>query len=270
MVAGRSIWEMSDPMNQELSADKIMNQPEVKLALYGRGLWNVKIWIGLGLLFLILNSFNDSGPRSPFWFSELILDALMIAGLWANEKYGLRKRIAVPRHLAPFIYMFLNWLFGMIFETSLTVNGQGIGGLHPQTYASFIIVQGDYITIAIVSYVLIRWMRLSFLEMFFVAGGKSLMEGVYMGSLQSTIASPLFLLTPILVGYYTLVYASFIALPLLFIDEKLLWKDEKPGRKLSPAFFLLLGFVLAWPIRLIIWGTLYSRLVELLFDLPPA
>jgi len=240
-----------------------------KEQLYGRGLWDVRIWIGLGLAFVFLNSFNDSEHRSPFWFSELILYTLMIVGLWANQKHDLRKRIRTPRRLAPFAYIFLNWFFGMVYETGLTVDGQGIGGLHSQTYVSFIIAQGDYITIAIVSYILIRWMRLSFREMFFLAGGKSLMEGIYTGVLLVTIVSPFFLLTPTLIGYYTLAYGSFIALPLLFIDEKLLWKDEEAGKKHSPAFFLMLGFVLAWPMRLIIWGLLYGRLIKLLFDLPP-
>lgn len=240
-----------------------------KEQLYGRGLWDVRIWIGLGLAFVFLNSFNDSEHRSPFWFSELILYTLMIVGLWANQKHDLRKRIRIPRRLAPFAYIFLNWFFGMVYETGLTVDGQGIGGLHSQTYVSFIIAQGDYITIAIVSYILIRWMRLSFREMFFLAGGKSLMEGIYTGVLLVTIVSPFFLLTPTLIGYYTLAYSSFIALPLLFIDEKLLWKDEEAGKKHSAAFFLVLGFVLAWPMRLIIWGLLYGRLIKLLFNLPP-
>ncbi len=240
-----------------------------KKQLYGRGLWDIRIWIGLGLAFVFLNSFNASGPKSPFWFAELILYTLMIAGLWANQKYDFRKKIRIPRRLAPIAYICLSWFFGMVYETGLTVNGQGIGGLHPQTYASFIIAQGDYITIAVVSYILIRWMRLSFREMFFVAGGKSLMEGVYTGVLLVTIVSPFFVLTPTVIGYYTLAYSSFIALPLLFIDEKLLWKDEEEGKKHSPAFFLLLGFVLAWPMRLIIWGLLYGWLVEVLFNLPP-
>jgi hypothetical protein len=239
-----------------------------KRTLYGHGLWNVKIWIGLGIVFLILNTFDRSEVSSPFWFSEYILYALMIVGLWANQRYDLRKRIAIPRRLAPAAYIFLNWFFGMVYEMGLTVNGQGIGGVHQETFASFILAQGDYITIAIVSYVLIRKLRLSFREMFFVAGGKSLMEGVFMGVLIATILSPWFILTPTLIGYYTLAYSSFIALPLLFIDEELLWKDGKQGKKHSAFFFLVLGFILAWPIR-IFWGLVYGPIVTRLLNLPP-
>lgn len=240
-----------------------------KKPLYGRGLWDIRIWIGLGLVFVFLNSFNDSGPKSPFWFAELILYALMIAGLWANQKHDLRKKIRIPRRLAPVAYICLNWFFGMVYETGLTVNGRGIGGLHPQTYASFIIAQGDYITIAVVSYILIRWMRLSFREMFFVAGGKSLTEGlIFTGVLTALIVSPMFFLSPILLGYYTLAYSSFIALPLLFIDEELLWKKGEPGKQHSTIIFWILGFVLAMPIR-IFWGLVYSPIVADLFNLPP-
>ena len=100
MCEGRAIWEMSDPMNPKLSADPIMNQSEVKRALYGRGLWNVKIWIALGIVFIVLNLTDAPALRSPYWFSELVLYSLMIVGLWANSRHDLRKRMRIPRKLA--------------------------------------------------------------------------------------------------------------------------------------------------------------------------
>ena len=168
-----------------------------KHPLYGRGLWDIRIWIGLGLAFVLLNSFNDSAPKSPFWFAELILYTLMIAGLWANQKHDFRKKMRIPRRFAPLAYLCLNWFFGMVYETGLTVNGQGVGGLHAETIPSFILAQGDYITIAIVSYTLIRTLRLSFREMFFVAGGKSLTEGlIFTGVLTAPHSLPHVLLVP--------------------------------------------------------------------------
>jgi len=157
----------------------------------------------------------------------------------------------------------------MVFETSLTVNGQGVGGVHPATIPSFILAQGDYIPIAIVSYFVVRQWRLSFREMFFVAGGKSLTEGlIFTGVLTALLLSPQFFLAPIVLGYYTLAYSSFIALPLLFIDEELLWKREGQKKQHSMSYFWLLGFLLALPIR-IFWGLVYSPIVTWLFDLPP-
>ncbi len=239
-----------------------------KTALYGRGVWNVKIWIGLGLAFLVLNSFDRSGPTSPFWFSEWILYGLMCVGLWGNGKYDLRKRINIPRPLAPIVYITLVWLFGMVYETGLTVSGEGIGGIHRETIPSFILAQGDYLPIAVVSYLVIRYFRLSFREMFFIAGGKSLTEGlIFTGVLTSVIVSPLFFFAPLVLGYYTLAYSSFIALPLLFINEELLWKNTEPVRRHSVVFFWILGFGLALPIR-IFWGLVYSPIVARLFNLP--
>ncbi len=252
-----------------LTEDNGLTEDHQKATLGGHGLGSVKIWLGLGLTFLFLNSYGNSAARSPYWFSAWILYALMFIGLWANWKFDLRKRIPIPRRLAPAIYIFLVWLFGMVFETSLTVTGQGVGGVHDETLASFILAQGDYIPIAIVSYVVVRKWRLSFREMFFVAGGKSLTEGlIFTGVLTAILFSPQFLLAPIVLGYYALAYSSFIALPLLFIDEELLWQNDRPTKRHSVTCFWVLGFILALPIRLF-WGLVYSPLVTRLFDLPP-
>jgi len=237
--------------------------------LYGRGVWNVWIWIGLGIIFVALNLSDTSEPRSPYWFSELILYGLMLVGLWANAKYDLRKKIGIPKNLAPVGYILLVWLFGMVFEASLTVTGEGIGGLHAETLPSFILAQGDYIPIALTSYLVIRETRASFREVFFFAGGKSLTEGlIFTGALTSTLLSPTFWLSPIVLAYYTLAYSSFIALPMLFIDEERLWKESQGVRRRSVPFFWLLGFILALGIRLV-WGLVYGPMVTRLFHLPP-
>ena len=237
--------------------------------LYGRGIWNVKIWIGVGLLFMLLNLTGSAEVRSPLWFTELVLYGLMIFGLWANQRWALRKKLALPKRWAPAAYIFLVWLCGMLFEASLTVTGEGIGGIHPQNLPSFILAQGDYIPLAIISYLVIRKYHLSFREVFFLAGGKSLTEGlIFTGVLTAVILSPQFFLAPIVLAYYTLAYSSFIALPLLLVDEELLWQDAPPKRSHSIAYFWLLGFVLALGVRLF-WGLVYSPLVSWLLHLSP-
>lgn len=236
--------------------------------LYGRGLWNVWIWIAVGLLFVALNFGDASGPKSPYWISEIVLYGLMLAGMWANVKFDLRKKIRLPRRLAPLAYCFLVWLFGMLFETSLTQTGRGIGGMHAETIPSFILAQGDYIPIAILSYLVIRKTRATFKEVFFLAGGKSLTEGlIFTGVLTSVLFSPMFWLSPLLLAYYTLAYSSFIALPLLFINEELLWKDSHQAQPHSIRYYWLLGFVLALAIRLC-YGLIYGPIVTQLFHLP--
>lgn len=236
----------------------------------GRGIWNVWLWMGAGLLFAALNFGSNAEPRSPYWFSEIVLYVLMLAGMWGNARHELRRRIRIPRSLAPFAYVFLVWLFGMLFEVSLTVTGEGIGGLHAETIPSFILAQGDYILIALISYLVIRKTQASFREIFFFAGGKSLTEGlIFTGVLTSVILSPMFWLSPLVIAYYTMAYSSFIALPLLFIDEEKLWKDPIQTRRYSILFYWLAGFVLAMAIR-IFWGLIYGPIVTYLFQLPPS
>jgi hypothetical protein len=240
-----------------------------RTTLYGHGIWNVRIWIGLGLGFVLLAGTGNTGLKSPYWFSELILYGLMVIGLWANNRWDIRKRLVIPRSLAPLAYIFLVWLFGMMFEMSLTVNGEGIGGMHQETLPSFILAQGDYLALAIVSYLAIRKLNLSFPEVFFLAGGKSLTEGLlFMGHLTATILSPQFFLAPLVAAYYALAYSSFIALPLLFIDEELLWQDRGSKQRPSIPYIWLLGFILALAVR-IFWGLIYGPIITQLLHLPP-
>lgn len=231
--------------------------------------WSVWPWIGLGLVFSILNRSDSTGPVSPYWYLEWVLFGLMVAGLCAEKLLGLKTRLPVSRRLASFAYVSLVWLFGMMYEASLTVTGEGIGGIHQQTVPSFILAQGDYIPIAIVSLLVIRATKASFREAFFFAGGKSLTEGlVFTGVLTATVLSPMFFLSPLVLAYHTLVYASIIALPLLFVDARLLWAEAADGQRRGIPFYWLTGFVLAFAIRLF-WGLVYGPAATLILDLPP-
>jgi len=237
-------------------------------AIFGKGIWYVPAWVGLGLVFYLLNLLAGSQIRSPYWFSELVLYALLLIGLWANRRYNIRKAIPLPRQWAPVLYIFLVWLFGMLFEASLTVTGQGIGGVHPQTLASFILAQGDYLPLAIVSWWVIRMLHPAFSELYFLSAGISLTEGlIFTGALTAIILSPQFFLAPLGLAYYALAYSSFIALPLLIIDEQLLW-DARQVKPYPVPLYWLLGFGSAMLVRLF-WGLVYSPLVARLFDLPP-
>jgi hypothetical protein len=223
-----------------------------------------------GIAFWALGSVNSTGPRSPYWPAELCLYALMIGGMWASARgQPIFKKVRLPRAFAPYAYVILVWLLGMVYELTLTVNGDGVGGIHPSTVPSFILAQGDYIPIAISAYFVIKRTYASFKEVFFFAGGKSLTEGlIFNGVLASQIASPAFFLSPLTLAYYTLAYASFIALPLLLVDAALLWDTSLQAKPRSVPFFWALGFVLAVGIRLF-WGLAYGPLVTRLFDLPP-
>lgn len=232
-------------------------------------LWNEWLWLSIGVGFsLVFRSFSTE-PSSPYASSELILFATMAIGLLASRLSGFKAKLSLPRAMAPYLYVFLVWACGMIYELSLTVTGSGIGGMHPQTYASFILAQGDYLALAIVSLMIIRWTRASFKDVFFLAGGMSMTEGlIFTGMLTQILLSPQFWLSPAALAYYTLVYASFVALPLLVIDERLLWQSSQSMKKPSIPVYWLIGFVTAFIVRLF-WGLVYGPSVEWLFDLPP-
>ncbi len=231
--------------------------------------WNLYPWIAAGLVFAALSLSNADGPRSPLWFSEFGLYALMI--------FGLRVRTFLPlsRRAAPIAYVGLVLVFGAIYESSLTVDGTGFGGMHPDTTASYLLAAGDYLMLAIAALVLIRRYHLTFRQTYFLAAGISLSEGlIFTGVLTAILTSAQAYLVPLFVAYYALAYAGFIALPLVLINPDLLWRGgatDQPGasaRHLSIPLIWVIGFGLAFVVR-VIWGLLYGPAITALFNLPP-
>lgn len=224
-------------------------------------------WIGFGLVFWVMSAINGGGPVPPLRFADVPLYALMVAGLLAKGGNGFQ--FMPPRRLAPLAFIVLSWGFGMIYEASLTVDGSGIGGMHPQTRASYILAQGDYIMVAALTCAMVRYFHLDFRSVFFFAGGISLSEGlIFTGVLTAILMSPAFFMAPLFVAYYTLAYASFVALPLLFIAPETLWSTHAPPWRLGLPLLWLTGFVLAFIIRLI-WGLGWVPFANWTFNLPP-
>ncbi len=100
------------------------------------------------------------------------LFAAMAAGLAAGR--GLNWRPRWPG----LAYVALVWALGMTYEMTLTVDGTGFGGVHQVTWASFLLAQGDYLALALAMLWLIRRWGLDFTGAFWLAGGKSLTEGL--------------------------------------------------------------------------------------------
>jgi hypothetical protein len=223
------------------------------------------IWIGVGLTLWVISFLGNTGPRSPLWFSEILLYGMMCAGLLALRQRDYR--LTLPHRLAMTSYVVLVCSFGMVYETSLTVDGTGIGGVHPDTFSSFVLAIGDYLMLAVVSVVLIRRFHLDFKGVFFLAAGISLSEGlIFTGVLTAILMSAQFYAAPLFIAYYALAYASFVALPLLIIQPKSLWRAQITPQPSVP-ILMLTGFVLAFIVRLI-WGLAYAPLVTNLLSLP--
>lgn len=230
------------------------------MSTFARPLW---LWacIAAGLAFLTLSLLRDEGLVSPLWWLELLLYALMIAGL-ARGGFGL----TLPAPMLAFVV--LSWAFGMVYEVTLTVDGTGYGGVHRDTFASFVLAQGDYIPIALATLVMVRRWHLGFAGAFLISCGKSLTEGlVFMGVLTDTILSPTWPYAPLMLAYYTLAYASFVALPLLVIAPQSLWDGGIPRPK-GALTLIAAGFVVAFAIR-ILWGLVLAPLLTWAFALPP-
>jgi len=229
-----------------------------------RALWPICGTIALGIVFLLLSLGNATGPRSPLWSVEIVTD-LVIVALLARGGGGRWLR-AWPAALA---FVVLSWGLGMAYEVTLTVDGSGIGGVHPQTRASFLLAQGDYVMIALATLALVRLWHLDFAGAFWVALGMSLTEGlIFTGVLARTIAAGAPGWAVLMLAYYALAYAGFVALPLLVLAPQSLWRGPAPPRG-KPAWKLVLaGFGLALVIRLI-WGLGWAPLATWAFALPP-
>jgi len=89
-------------------------------------------------VFLVLGLALVDTLRSPFWWVELALYAVMILGL-ARGGAGLRLR----PWSAALVFVAASRACGMAFKLTLTVDGTGLGGIHPDTRASFLLGQAD-------------------------------------------------------------------------------------------------------------------------------
>lgn len=222
--------------------------------------------IALGLVFAGLSRLDTSGPRSPYALVEFALFALMVGVLLWRGTGGIGLRLTGIAGAVAFVLLSVG--FGFVYEATLTVDGTGIGGIHPDTRASYLLGLGDYVPLAIVTLLAVRVWRLDFGGAFALAIGKSLTEGlIFTGVLTAQLLSPAAPFAPLTVAYYALAYATFIALPLLVLAPAGLWSPVE--RKAPHAVVLIVaGFVLAFGVRLF-WGLLWSPFATDLFGLPP-
>ncbi len=103
----------------------------------------LRLTVGGGIVFALLFRLSFGGPRSPFWWAELGLYALLVLlMIW-------RPQLSRGRGAAISVYVVCAVALGMVFELSQTVDGTGIGAVHPDTRTSFLLSFGDYLTLTI-------------------------------------------------------------------------------------------------------------------------
>ena len=223
-------------------------------------LFDVRLWVGAALLLGVLLRLAGAGGASRLWF----LDPLLLGGfLFAVVRLGgnghVPGRGGTIGSAAAFIA--LGWTAGMLYELTLSAGGGlTFGGLLPQTLPSFALAQGFYFPFAIFGYLLVRRTDVSLRTLYFATGAVSVFEMITTGSVVSALASPYFLLVPLLLAYYFSVYAMFVCWPVAVfgVDR---FRGRAPRHVSTPraiAWMLAAG-ALSWLI-FGAWGALLGRL----------
>ncbi len=244
-------------------ANRIMNSP-ARTALRIPG--SPAFWIVLGLALKLPGM--ETGPRSQLWYMDVPLYVALIIGLIAQ--YRGWPGLQLNTRSAAIAFIIISVACGMIYESSLTVDGTGVGGMHPNTRTSFVLAIGDYLLLAVLCWLVVRLLHLDFRGLFFLSAGISLTEGlVFTGVIWAVLASPGAWQVPIYLAYYFLAYATFLGIPLLIINPAALWRASAPVMRIGPLMLMVTGFVIGMGAR-IVWGLLYGPAATKLFDLQPA
>lgn len=187
------------------------------------------------------------------WYFVMFLLLLAI-----SKRFSIKDRFHPSPTQAAIFFVVFSWFSGMIFEALLP----GVGGMHSKTIPSFILAQGYYWPFALIMLWLIKKHHYTFWEAFFAAGLANIWESVFvLRGVVLTLFSPFFILAPSVFAMYTVAYGIIVALPLLFINEKLLWAKIKSPISLRSK--LLKGVFIAGlggPIVYIIWLLLMNAL----------
>jgi len=215
---------------------------------------DVRVWVATALAFGFLLRLGAGEGASRLW----ILDPLLLGGFLVAVGRLRRNPASAPRFgrvEAVTLFLGMSWLSGMLYETTLsTGGGSTLGGMHPETLPSFALAQGFYVPYAVSGCLLARRTDVSLRTLFFAAGSVSVFEMLSTGTVVSTVASPLFALTPLLIVYYVSVYAMIICWPVaIFGLER--FRIEVPRHLSAPrAIALMLGAGAVCWLLLGVWG----------------
>ncbi|MBV2358702.1 hypothetical protein KUH32_02870 [Thalassococcus sp. CAU 1522] len=199
----------------------------------------------------------DTAPESPMIWLQYPLFASLAWGLAKMRGTGDWRPAGTAAYIA------LSWSLGMAVELTLTVDGTGIGGVHRDTAASFILAQGDYLPLAAVFCLVHRYMTCGVVQVLWLAAGAALTEGlVFTDSLRAPVLA-LDIVAAVFTGAYLgAIYWIYLALPLGILGVP--WA----GRKRNVLVLLATGFAAAFAVR-VFWGLVYAPAVSALFGLAP-
>ena len=157
--------------------------------------------------------------------------------------------------------MAASWAAGMLVELTISVDGSGVGCMHRDTKASFILAQGYYVPAAVFMWVMIRRYGLDLRRAFFCAGAMAWWEALTMGAVA--LLSPMFVFAPLLAAYYVTTYSLCAMAGLLVVDNRTL--HAAAPRQISIRRLVAYGAVggaACWAV-FVAWAALAARLFGL-------
>ena len=214
--------------------------------------------IGYFLLSMSSLSMGSFAQRGPFWLAEIILYCIFFGMLWYRKKTGFNG-IKLPWILAFLATIILVLISSTMYESSMFTRdekGNVVGGMAPDPVVSLLNSLGIYIPIAAGMIFLARRYRLKLEDLYFAALGVSMCEGIlFMGTVQATLFSPMFIFVPFLIAYYALAYGAIFLFPFLFLDLSVFWKNS--GKEIGRIKQALYGFLMGFLAFLIYVGWAY-------------
>lgn len=202
----------------------------------------------LGAAFSLLGALSGNRDNSSvLWFLDPLLFALLLGGMALRSKARLPLWRPATAMRGMLVFVSLSWLTAGTYELALRTGETGFGGLHPDTLTSFTLALGYYIPLAIAGWRLLRRFHYDFNWVFWTGALAALYEMATIGISYLTSGATPAALVPFLLGYYLTVYAMFLALPLLIIDERALW--SLAGGPISPVRRVVVGVA----VGLLLW-----------------
>jgi hypothetical protein len=180
----------------------------------GRWVRDDRAWLGGALLMNLLLGWNGEDASSLAWLNPLLFVAALIVRTLDARRGERRWHLTGWR--GALVVMVIGWTVGMMVELTLAAGGDGLGGMHPDTGPSFILAQGYYIPLAVVTWAVVRRYGLDTRRAFFFAGVLAWWEALTVGVVA--LISPFFVLAPLLIAYYFSTYALCGMAGLLAVD----------------------------------------------------
>lgn len=215
-----------------------------------------RAWLisALGINLLIGWGGEDASPVA--WLNPLVFVAALLIRFRDTRRGPGRLQLRGWRAVG--VMLVIGWMVGMLIEFTLTTDGDGFGGLHPDTVPSFILAQGYYLPAVLFTWAATRRYGLDTRRAFFFAGAMAWWEALTFGVVA--MLSPFFFLAPFLLAYYVATYALCGMGGLLVVDASTVGSSR--SRSISDRRLLGYGAIAgaaAWVIFMA-WAVLASHL----------